>query len=70
VVADWESEDRFSQSPILQHVGARSGITVLIKAKGRDDVLLGQKGRDALLGGRGADVCRGGPGRDRLRSCR
>ena len=34
VVNDWSTEDRFEQSPILEELGAKSGITVLIKAKG------------------------------------
>jgi diguanylate cyclase (GGDEF)-like protein len=41
VVADWRGEERFSQVPILAELGSRSGITVLIKAKGSAYGVLG-----------------------------
>jgi diguanylate cyclase (GGDEF)-like protein len=41
VVADWKAEDRFEKSPVLQELGAQSGITVLVKAKGHPYGVLG-----------------------------
>ena len=41
VVTDWSKEDRFQQSEQLSELGTLSGITVLIKAKGRPYGVLG-----------------------------
>ncbi len=41
VVSDWTEESRFQQAPVLKQLGTRSGVTVLIKAKGRPYGVLG-----------------------------
>jgi diguanylate cyclase (GGDEF)-like protein len=41
VVSDWESERRFGKSEMLAQLGAVSGVTVLIRARGRSFGVLG-----------------------------
>jgi putative methionine-R-sulfoxide reductase with GAF domain len=41
VVSDWSQEGRFRQSPMLADLGTKSGVSVLIKAKGRPYGVLG-----------------------------